>query len=125
MKRTFLIAVALLVSGCASLQPAPTEAISRLPVVRVGNQPPQNAEYVVLYPAGFAFSVKLKASGSLFATEKQIESQATLAKDLYLYKYWASHDGKMWKNSHELLGVEFGGGFDVNGLQANVKLEAK
>ena len=111
--------------GCASMLPAPTDAIAKLPVVRVGGQAPQNTEYVVFYPAGFAFPVKLKASGSLFASEKQIESQATLAKDLYLYKYWASHDGKSWKNSHELLGVEFGGGFDVNGLQANVKLEAK
>ena len=111
--------------GCASMLPAPTDAIARLPVVRVGGQAPQNTEYVVFYPAGFAFPVKLKASGSLFASEKQIESQATLAKDLYLYKYWASHDGKSWKNSHELLGVEFSGGFDVNGLQANVKLEAK
>ena len=105
--------------------PAPTDAIAKLPVVRVGGQAPQNTEYVVFYPAGFAFPVKLKASGSLFASEKQIESQAMLAKDLYLYKYWASHDGKSWKNSHELLGVEFGGGFDVNGLQTNVKLEAK
>ena len=111
--------------GCASMLPAPTDAIAKLPVVRVGGQAPQNTEYVVFYPAGFAFPVKLKASGSLFASEKQIESQATLAKDLYLYKYWASHDGQSWKNSHELLGVEFGGGFDVNGLQANVKLEAK
>ena len=37
----------------------------------------------------------------------------------------ASHDGKTWRNSHELLGVEFGGGFDGTGLQANIKLEAK
>jgi len=112
-------------AGCASLQPAPTETIAKLPVVRVGSQPPQNTDYVVFYPAGFAFPIKLKASGSLFASERQIESQATLAKDLYLYKYWASHDGKSWKNSHELLGVEFGGGFDINGLQSHVKLDAK
>lgn len=111
--------------GCASMQPAPTDVIATLPVVRVGGPLPQNTEYVVFYPAGFAFPVKLRASGSLFSSEKQIESQATLAKDLYLYKYWASHDGKSWKNSHELLGVEFGGGFDVNGLQTNVRLEAR
>lgn len=79
----------------------------------------------MFYPAGFAFPVKLKASGSLFTSEEQIESRVTLAKDLYLYKYWASHDSKSWKNSHELLGFEFDGGFDVNGLQTNVKLTAK
>lgn len=111
--------------GCASMQLAPTDAIAKLPVVRVGDQAPQSTEYVVFYPAGFAFPVKLRASGSLFTSEKQIESQVTLAKDLYLYKYWASYNGKSWKNYHELLGVEFDGGFDVNGLQTNVKLEAK
>ena len=40
-------------AGCASLQSAPTEMIVKLPVVRVGNQPPQNTEYVMFYPAGF------------------------------------------------------------------------
>ena len=126
MSRTFLIALTLsTILGCAALRPAPVESIAKWPVVRVGDPPPQNTEYVVFYPAGFAFPVKLKTSGSLFSAEKQVESQVTLAKDLYLYKYWASHDGKTWKNSHELLGVEFGGGLDVTGLQANIKLEAK
>lgn len=126
MKLGFLSALVLsIVVGCATLRPAPVESIAKLPVVRVGDPSPQNTKYVVFYPAGFAFPVKLKTSGSLFASEKQVESQVTLAKDLYLYKYWASHDGKTWKNSHELLGVQFGGGFDVTGLQANIKLEAK
>ena len=126
MTRTFLIVLTLsTILGCAALRPAPVESISKLPIVRVGDPPPQNTEYVVFYPAGFAFPVKLKTSGSLFVSEKQVELQATLEKDLYLYKYWASYDGKKWKNSHELLGVEFGGGFDVRGLQANIKLEAK
>ena len=125
MKLAFAFLILFSLVGCASMQPAPTDAIEKLPVVRVGEQMPLNSEYVVFYPAGFEFPVKLKASGSMFASEKQIEAQATLAKDLYLYKYWASHDGKLWKNSHELLGVEFGGGFDVNGLQVNIKLEQK
>ena len=126
MKFGFIIALVLsTLVGCAALRPAPVELIAKLPVVRVGDPSPQNTECVVFYPAGFAFPVKLKTSGSLFSSGKQVESQVTLAKDLYLYKYWASHDGKTWRNSHELLGVEFGGGFDVTGLQANIKLEAK
>ena len=126
MKCGFLIALILsTLVGCAALRPAPVESIAKLPVVRVGDPSPQNTEYVVFYPSGFAFPVKLKTSGSLFASGKEVESQVTLAKDLYLYKYWASHDGKTWRNSHELLDVGFGGGFDVTGLQANIKLEAK
>lgn len=126
MKSGFLIALVLsTLVGCAALRPAPVESIAKLPIVRVGDPSPKNTEYVVFYPAGFAFPVKLKTSGTLFASGREVESQATLAKDLYLYKYWASHDGKTWRNSHELLGVEFAGGFDVTGLQANIKLEAK
>lgn len=125
MKLAFVFIALFSLAGCTSMQPAPIDAIEKLPVIRVGEQTPPNSEYVVFYPAGFEFPVKLKASGSLFAAERKIESQATLSRNLYLYKHWASHDGKLWKNSHELLGVEFGGGFDVNGLQANIKLEAK
>lgn len=126
MKFGFLVALALsTLIGCAALRPAPVDSIAKLPVVRVGDLSPRNTEYIVFYPAGFAFPVNLKTSGSLFASEKQVQSQVILAKDLYLYKYWASHDGKTWKNSHELLDVQFGGGFDVTGLQANIKLEAK
>lgn len=115
----------LVLTGCAVLQPVPVKTISKLPVVQVGQTPPPASEYIVYYPAGYSFPVKLKTHGSLFSVEKQTESQITLSQNLYLYKYWASHDRITWKNSHELLGVEFGGGFDVTGLQVTVKLEAK
>jgi hypothetical protein len=38
------------------MQPAPSNKIAELPVVRVGEDTPQHTEYVVFYPAGFAFS---------------------------------------------------------------------
>lgn len=126
MKTTFIFTVIILVLiGCAAFQPAPVETISKLPVVQVGQTPPPASEYVVYYPAGYSFPVKLKTNGSLFSAEKQTESRIALSQNLYLYKYWASHDRITWKNSHELLGVEFGGGFDVTGLHVTVKLEAK
>lgn len=124
--RSSLFALSFLaVTGCASLQPPPTDAIAGLPVVRVGSEPPKDSQYVVFYPAGFLFPVRLKTSGSLFTSERQVESRAALARDLYLYKYWASHDGMSWRHSHELLGVEFGGGFDIGGLQSSIKLDAR
>lgn len=126
MKNIVVIAATIAVlAGCASLRPAPIEAIANLPIVRVGDKPPANAEYVLFYPAGHPFPVRLKAGGSLFSKENEIESQVSLSKNLYLYKYWASHDRITWKNSHELLAVQFGGGFAVSGLEVNVKLEAK
>lgn len=120
-----LSGVILVLAGCATFQQVPVETISKLPIVRVGETAPANSEYVLFYPAGYSFPVKLKTSGSLFAVEKQAQSQVAFSKNLYLYKYWASHDRATWKNSHDLLSVEFGGGFDLAGLHATVKLEAK
>lgn len=124
MKKTVCV-ILIFLAGCASLQPITTEKIAHLPVVHVGSQPPQNEEYIVFYPAGFAIPVTLKASGTMFVAESKTESHVVFARNLYLYRYWASHDGESWKNSHELLGVEFGGGFDINGLQSNLILNAK
>ena len=124
MNRIFAILAILIVPvGCTAVKPAPTEKLARLPVVRVGDPIPSDTEYVVFYPAGHAFPIKLKTSGTLFSQENEIMSRATLSKDLYLYKYWASHDGVTWKSSHELLDVDFGGGFDAGGLHVNVRLE--
>lgn len=125
MKFAIAVITMFVLAGCASMRPAPTETISKLPVVRVGNQPPQHTEYISFYPAGYAFPAKLRTAGSLFASESLVETQVTLTKDVYLYKYWASHDGKLWEKSHKLLRVDFGGGFDLEGLHANVTLDAK
>jgi Mlc titration factor MtfA (ptsG expression regulator) len=111
--------------GCASIQGAPVDEIAKLPIVRLGEQAPQGMEYVVFYPAGSSFPVTLTTGGSLFSERQQVRSEVSFAKDLYIYKYRASHDGKIWKNSHELLEVTFGGGFDISGLQANITLETK
>lgn len=44
-------------------------------------------------------------------------------QDIYLYKYWASFDGKTWVNSHKLMNVEPSGGFDMSGGKIEVKLD--
>lgn len=105
--------------------PPPTDTIAQLPVVRVGDPAPQTGDYVVFYPAAAKVPVNLRTSGSLFKNDQTVRAQVALAKDLYVYKYWASHDGKSWTHSHTLLDVDFGGGFDLSGLQANIKLDAK
>jgi hypothetical protein len=125
MKRLLFPLAALLLTSCAAMQPATTEAISKLPIVRVGDTPPKGGEYIVHYPAGYEIPVTLTTRGSLFGDEQQIHAHTTLAKDLYLFKYWASHDGKHWMSSHTLLDVKFSGGFDVHGLQSNIELDTK
>ena len=100
----------LMLTGCAAMQPATTEAIAKLPVVRIGAPPPNSGEYIIHYPAGYEFPVTLSTRGSLFASDMKIKAHTTLSRDLYLYKYWASHDGRHWANAHALLNVEFDGG---------------
>jgi len=41
---------------------------------------------------------------------------------MYLYKSWASLDGKVWVNSHELINVDISGGFDKAGGKVGVTL---
>lgn len=120
-----VLIITILLVGCAGLPPAPLATMAQLPTVRVGDPIPPDTAYIVFYPAGYEFPVKLSASGSLFSSPVAVEGKAALARDLYLYKHWASHDGKIWLSSHDLLGVEFGGGFDAQGLQANIELHAQ
>lgn len=123
MKSISLTIMLLLVASC-SLRPVPSlDELAALPVVRVGESPPTAGEYVLFYPAGASFPLRLSYSGGLFTQSAVIETACTLNKDLYIYKYWASHDGKIWKRSHSLLQVELSGGFDVQGLQARLRLE--
>jgi hypothetical protein len=113
------------IAGCAPMTPAPTSEIEKLPIVKVGETAPSSGEYVVYFPANSPVPVNIRTMGSLFKDEQTTKGSVTLAKDLYLYKYWASHDRKHWENSHRLLDVSFGGGFDVSGLNAVIKLEKK
>ncbi len=110
-------------AACTAPGPAPDATIATLPVVQVGATPSSDGDYVVFFPAGFSFPVELDASGTLFAAETRVETRATLARDLYVYRYWASHDGATWKPSHELLGVKFDGGLDVKGLKVRISVD--
>lgn len=111
--------------GCSAVHPVPTATIQKLPVVRVGNPTPSDCEYIIYYPAGSLFPLKLQTKGTLFAFQNEMQTSIALSKEFYLYKYWASYDGITWKNSHELLDVAFSGGFNISGLQINIKLETK
>jgi hypothetical protein len=113
------------IAGCAPMTPAPTSEIEKLPVVKVGETPPATGEYVLYLPANSPIPVNVHARGSLFKGDQTTTGSVTLAKDVYVYKYWASHDRKHWENSHRLLDVNFGGGFDVSGLNAEINIEKK
>ena len=45
--------------------------------------------------------------------------------NMYLYKYWASLDGKTCEKSHKLMIAELSGGFDKSGGKIEGKLNTK
>lgn len=102
--------------------PAPVALIDTLPVVEIGGRLPKDGDYVVHYPKGYILPVTVRTRGSLFTDDRTTATTAILTRDLYLYKYWASHDGKAWKNSHDLIDVRVNGGFDIEGLKVDVEL---
>lgn len=115
----------LALSGCAISGPAPLSTIDKVPIVEVGGRLPESGDYVLHYPKGYILPVVLSVDGGLFAGERTSISTTLLGRDLYLYKHWASHDGKTWKNSHDLIDVRITGGFDTEGLKVDVELGAK
>ena len=123
MKKLFCALFIFTMSGCASMMPAPVTQIDVLPIVKMGDKPPAGAEYVLHIPANAPIRVNLQVRGSLFKEQQSVLGNISLNQDVYLYKYWASHDRKTWKNSHSLLNVNFNGGFDVAGLNMNVSLD--
>jgi hypothetical protein len=125
MKKLFACISLFAIAGCAPMAPAPTSEIEKLPVVKVGDTPPGSGEYVLYLPANSPIPVNVHAKGSLFNGDQTTKGSVTLARDVYVYKYWASHDRKHWENSHRLLDVNFGGGFDVSGLNAEINIEKK
>jgi Mlc titration factor MtfA (ptsG expression regulator) len=115
----------LAIAGCATSGHVPLATIDTLPVVEVGGHLPEGGDYVLHYPKGYILPVILSVDGGLFAGERTTASTATLGRDLYLYKHWASHDGKAWQNSHDLIDVRITGGFDAEGLKVDVELGAR
>lgn len=125
IKLPALLILLCLLNACDLLEPDPVEKMTHLPVVTAGDTPPAGKDYVVFIPSGTAIPVELNVDGSLLIKPVSARASLTLAKDLYVYQYWSSHDGKNWQPSHDLLDVEIGGGFDIHGLSAHIKLDAK
>jgi hypothetical protein len=97
--------------------------IETKPVVKIGGVGNAAEDHIVFIPANIKFPVKFAVKGNIFSEEASSEVMVSFKQDIYLYKYWASLDGKVWVNSHKLISVEPSGGFDKSGGQVKVKLD--
>lgn len=109
MKRGTLIAGivgAWALTACALLPPS-SESMSRLPVVRYGQTAPADGQFILHYPAGAPLPVETRLHGSLLEQEARGELTVRIKRDVYVYKNWASLDGKHWQASNQLIGGHF------------------
>lgn len=112
----------ILLHGCASINTPSSSLIETKPVVTIGGVSNASEDDIVFIPANKEFPVEFSVKGSVF--EKNVSSKAMVSfkQDMYLYKYWASLDGKKWVNSHKLMNVEPSGGFDVSGGKVGIEI---
>jgi hypothetical protein len=95
-------ACALLLAGCASVQPS-AEALSKLPVVQFGEPVPSGKDYVLFFPADKPIATNVSIKGSIFAREAEQRLDVTLRKGIYVYQNWISYDRVTWRNGQQAI----------------------
>lgn len=121
-----LAAVGLLLSclyGCASMFTPSSTLIDEKPVITIGSTSNPPKDHIVFIPANTEFPVEFFVKGDVFNQSASSKVMVSFKRNMYLYKYWASLDGKTWVNSHKLLNVEPSGGFDTSGGKVVMKLD--
>lgn len=91
--------------GCAGLTPPPADQLAALPVVAYPDVPP-TGDFVYKLPAGQPIALRIRADGSALAGHVEQTVSASLARDLYLHKRWASEDGRNWQAADKLIGID-------------------
>ena len=108
--------------GCASMDTPSSSLIDTKPVIIIGSTDVVTEDHVVYIPAGTKFPIEFSVEGTVFEEAASSTVMVSFKDNMYLYKYWASFDGKIWIKSHKLMDVEPSGGFDKSGGKVEVKL---
>ena len=82
--------LAFLSVGCAPMMPAPADKIQTLPVVKMGEVPPSDTEYVLYIPSNAPIPIKISTHGTLLKNEQSVIGNTSFARDIYIYKYFES-----------------------------------
>lgn len=105
MKLTRILIAATIcaaLTACAGLPPSPAE-IAKAPQVRFGQPLPKGDNYIMFFPAGTPLPVSTVVDGSLFKHSNQATLHVTLKRNIYVYRKFASFDGKNWQPAHDLI----------------------
>lgn len=108
MSRILILALSALgLSACASLTPPSSDTLAAVPSIRYGQSAPADGDYILIYPAGLALPMEASITGDLFEADQHATLQPRLKQDVYVYKHWASFDGKQWARADKLVGGQF------------------
>lgn len=124
MKRIIMLIVLMAaVTGC-TLLPAPDRGLmDRVPVATLDDKAPAKlGEYILRIPAGHKVPIKLHLKGGLFQHNQDIEADVRFTRDLYLYKYWGSFDGRDWEKWSKLVKTALKAGVDTSGATVTITL---
>ena len=89
-------------TACAGLPPSTAE-IAKAPQIRFGQPLPEGKDYVLFFPAATPLPASIVVDGSLFEQEGHASFNVTLKRDIYLYRQFASFDGKNWQLGRDLI----------------------
>lgn len=104
MKHTVLIsALALSLSACAGLTPPSASELAHAPRIELGQPLPSGDNYILHYPAGKPLAVSTVVDGSLFERAEASELHVVLRRDIYVFRRFASFDGKNWQRANKLI----------------------
>jgi len=97
---TFL--ACLLSASLAAASSPSFETLSKLPVVRFGDPAPAS-DHILLFSAGQPITISVTIEGSLFAKTASADLTVTAAREVFVYRDWASLDGLLWMPRGDLI----------------------
>ena len=104
-----MMAVFLVVAGCATVASPWYEQAKSYPLIGVGDQKPADGKYVLHLPAGEPVPTKVLIKGNIFREQGAQEVHAVPKKDIYFFEKWISFDRKSWTLARDTLDL----GWDV------------
>ena len=94
-----------------------------LPTLEIGQSAPADQEYILHIPAGKPIPFKLEVSGSAITQPGTASTFVESRQEVYVYKHWASLDGKTWLPNRQLFKSVFSVGLDTRGGIAKIRFD--
>ena len=119
------ISVLVLFSGCASMFVPDSDLANKVPVLEMGSlkHKPEGNEFILHIPAGATIPVHFSVKGGLISSPIDQKSVTKIKQELYVYKYWASLDGKTWQPTGDIINMPISVGVGPEGGQIEVKVD--